>query len=277
MAGWRSSLKEKDLIKWEGTLEAKKFSGDGSALTNLAVGSETDPVWTADKPTYDTHISDTTIHFTSGALWTAVNLNTAKVTYDDAVLVAANVASTALNTTHRGLTNNPHSVTLGQVGGTTDHTALSNIGTRTHAQLEASAALINPHIADSAIHFTSGAITAHIADNTIHFTSGAITSHIADSTLHFTSGALWTAINANTASSAVIGPHINDTSDPHGTLLTQTHITLSGVASSAQVNITADNTTASVAMVRNIVLGTSATPASAALFTRGTLYVQYTA
>jgi hypothetical protein len=46
---------------------------------------------------------------------------------------------------------NPHSVTLAQVGGTTDHTGLSNIGTNTHVQ-------VDTHIADNSIHFSEGSI-----------------------------------------------------------------------------------------------------------------------
>jgi len=38
--------------------------------------------------------------------------------------------------THAANTSNPHNVTLSQVGGTTDHTSLSNIGTNTHSQID---------------------------------------------------------------------------------------------------------------------------------------------
>lgn len=97
-----------------------------------------------------------------------------------------------------------------------------------------------------------------------------VASHISTSTIHFTSNALWTAINANTASCAIIAPHIDDTTNPHGTTLTQTYLNVASCA------ITADNTTVSMAFVRNIVFGTDATPPTASNFPQGTIYVQYT-
>ena len=67
------------------------------------------------------------------------------------------------------------------VGGVTDHTLLSNIGTNTHPQ-------IDTHIADTTLHFTEGSID-HVNILSIGSNShSAIDTHIADTTLHFTIG-----------------------------------------------------------------------------------------
>ena len=64
-------------------------------------------------------------------------------TISDFDVEVGNNASVAANTGHRGTTSgNPHNVTLSDVGGTTNHTALSNIGTKTHAEIDS-------HIADT--------------------------------------------------------------------------------------------------------------------------------
>lgn len=75
---------------------------------------------------------------------------------------------------------------------------------------------------------------------------------------------------------AQIDNHIADTSDPHGSTLTQTDLISTGTASFAHVLRTGDFTTVSQAFIANIVLGTSATPPTASNFPQGTVYVQYT-
>ena len=101
-----------------------KLYGDASGLSNIPTPSESDPVWLAAKATYDTHIASEAIHFTSDALWSAIDLNTAKTSYTDATLVsateaslalvtsdvAANTASCALIDPHIANTNNPHQI-----------------------------------------------------------------------------------------------------------------------------------------------------------------------
>jgi hypothetical protein len=118
-----------------------------------------------------------------------------------------------------------------------DHTAIQNVGTNTHTQIDS-------HIADGTIHFAQGAIDhtailnigtnshsqidTHIGDVTIHFTEAsidhtaisnigtnshaAIDSHIADGTIHFTEASIdHTAIqNVGTNTHAQIDTHIGD-------------------------------------------------------------------
>lgn len=70
----------------------------------------------------------------------AIALNTAKVTYDDAAIVAANAVHAALVPEHIdwALTGAEvvHADRYTDTGDTTDHTALTNIGTQTHAQID---------------------------------------------------------------------------------------------------------------------------------------------
>lgn len=142
---------------------AKKFFGDGSALTGIS-STESDPIFNAASAAYNSHLASNAIHFTVSSISipasqisdfdtevsnnTAVAANTAKTSYTDSTLVAATVSSLAL-------------------------------------------------------------VTADVADNTA--SCALIDPHIADSTIHFTSNALWADINANTASCALVDPHIAST------------------------------------------------------------------
>ena len=57
-------------------------------------------------------------------------------------------SNVVLNNAHRlTLSGNPHNVTLSDVGGTSDHTLLTNIGVKTHLEIDS-------HIADTSIHFS---------------------------------------------------------------------------------------------------------------------------
>ncbi len=62
--------------------------------------------------------------------------------------------------THESDTSNPHSVNLSDVGGTTDHTQLSNIGSNTHTQIDTHVgSSSNPHNVTAAQ--TGAALSAH--------------------------------------------------------------------------------------------------------------------
>jgi len=74
-----------------------------------------------------------------------------------------------------------------------------------------------------------------------------------------------TAIEANTA-------HAADNTQAHSDYLLNSANDI-GVG----LTLTGDETTVSQAFVRNIVVGTSATPSTASDFSQGTIYVQYTA
>jgi len=147
----------------------------------------------------------------------------------------------------------------------TDSGEITDVGTNTHTQ-------IDTHIASTAIHFTAASVDHTAIQNIGTNSHPAIDTHIASQAIHFTQASIdHTAItNIGTNSHATIDSHIADTSDPHGTLLTQTYLNVASCA------ITADNTTVSQAFVRNIVFGTSATPPTASNFTQGTIYMRYT-
>ena len=248
-------------LKIKKNCTAEKFIGDGSSLTGIGGAvdwtiSQAPAVIHADNYTdTNTQLSEadiTTMGFTKDVEvdWTADQspavINAANYVDNDTTYVDTDWDHNSLTNTHNLTTDIDHdqltnySATEHFTEASISHLNILNIGTRTHAELETSCALINPHITDA--------------------------------TIHFTSNALWTAINANTTSCALIQPHLDDTSDPHGANTTQT-----GTASFGRIVATTDETTASMAYIRNIVLGTAATPPTASNFNTGTLYVQYTA
>ena len=86
--------KTKDWMVWRGIWEADKFIGDGSGITNLPVGTETDPIWNAQSSAFIQTELDPTFQGASAAI----------------------TASLALIDPHIADTTNPHSVLLDQLG-----------------------------------------------------------------------------------------------------------------------------------------------------------------
>ena len=85
------------------------------------------------------------------------------------------------------------------------------------------------------------------------------------------SGAYNLTVTEYQTTSAAYIAHAADTTDPHGATLTQTYISLTSGA------VTADITTSGAALIRNILIGTEASPGTASNWTQGTLYLKYTA
>lgn len=112
-----------------------------------------------------------------------------------------------------------------------DHTAIANIGTNTHAQIDTKLGNSVSHIADGTLHFTEGSIDHTAIQNIGTNTHAQIDTHIGDATLHFTEASIdHTAIaNIGTNTHAQIDTHVAD-STLHFTEGSIDHGSISGLS-----------------------------------------------
>jgi len=231
-----------------------------------------------------THVADTDIHFTSGAIYTYADGIAGG--YSEAsgasLYTSYQITSGALATTSGALktdigNNATNIATVSGALNTTSGALKIDIANR---YSESSGALLwtTYQITSGALATTSGALKADI-----QLVSGAYTTHAASGSIHYASSAIYTEIDTKFSESSGAGlytayqstsgayiSHAADSSDPHGATLTQTNLKFTSGA------ITGDGDTLSGARLQNIVIGTGATPPTASNFPRGTIYVQYT-
>lgn len=198
----------------------------------------------------------------------------------DGVDVAGMSAFVTANTTHRNSSGASHSELVGCSGAITTHVATSTIHFTSGAIYSYTDSLSGALDTLSGAHdtlydnyqITSG---SHVDLSGAHYIlSGAHDTHVSTSTIHFTSGAIYSYTDslsgAVSSLSGALDTHTQDSTDPHGVDLTQTHALLGSGA------ITSDWEVISGAYIANVVYGTGATPPTASGFTRGTVYLQYT-
>ena len=193
---------------------------------------------------------------------------------------------------------------------TTDHTALSNIGTQTHAQLETAIGLNTAKETDVDHNITTNLSAGTLTATTIDVNSSDGTNATlveADTTNAGILGSdKWDEIVANSlkisynsTASTKLGTieesaEVNNISDANATDLTDGGDTTlhdhDGISENTSARhtqntdtalgsgaVAADHGTATTDQIVNVSYGTSATPPTASTTTEGSLYVQYTA
>ena len=182
------------------------------------------------------------LHGNVGTVSGAVTTNTTNITANDADIATV---SGALNTTSGALKANIATVSAALL---TKYSESS--GARLYSSYQVTSGAFNVNEASLAKTYVNYQIT-----------SGAFNTNEASLAKTYT--------NYQITSSAYI-THSADTSDPHGSTITQTNLKLTSGS------IQSDHTALSGAMIRNFVFGTGSTPPTASNFTQGTIYLQYT-
>jgi len=184
-------------------------TNDHTMLVNIGTNTHAD---------IDTHIADSTLHFTVGSIdHTAItNVGTNTHAQIDTHIADSTLHFTVGSIDHTAITNvgtNTHAQIDTHIGdstlhftvGSIDHAAILNVGSNTHAQ-------IDTHIADSSLHFTVGSIDHTAITNVGTNTHAQIDTHIADSTIHFTVGSIdhGAIANSGVLSHAALDAHVAD-------------------------------------------------------------------
>lgn len=89
------------------------------------------------------------------------------------------------------------------------------------------------------------------------------------------SGSIANNDTLNTSLSGSYFTHSADSSDPHGTTLTQSNIVVTDLSGS-RIAQTTDHTTSGSAYCVGVIMATTATPPTASNFSQGTIFIQYT-
>lgn len=273
---------------------------------------------------YYTHEDDSTIHFTSGAIWTelssvsgatnTLNTDLTNLSGQHNTLSGAFESLSGATDSHINLANEhidwtgatQDLITSGRIsaGGATDGVDMGLVaGSATIRGIDSDVqayndlyirAQGNPQMTISTngnVLFSNGKVGigttspseklevvgtisgSHVISPDIANLSGSYYTHEADDTIHFTSGAIWTSINKNNTDldnlSGAVDTHLGDSTDPHGTTLTQTHLSLGSGA------ITNDQATTGAAYIPNVIFATSSGGITASGYTQGSLLVVY--
>ena len=285
------------LTKYTKTFSGAHY-GDGSGLSNLPAGTEADPIWGSQSGAYTKEVN---YAITSGAFLAhsgAANIHftEASISHDSIADVSANdhhAQSHNINTHVMGDNKIIHTkaagaiteIGLGAAGtflrsagegsdmtfavptDTTDHTALSNIGTTTHADIDIELAEFAAHSGAAAIHFVDPGFLTAEADPIWGAQSGAFTL---ETNYAVTSGAYLDT-------SGAVDTHFADNTDPHGATLSQTNINSSGDTNMSGAVISGDNTASGAGYIANTVFATTSGGITASDYPIGSLLVVYTA